>query len=590
MQGHTDVLHRIIAVAAMAAAAVLVGVPVSLMASEPAIAADSSLDEPIWRQPVGIASAPDGRFLYVANRKSGSVTVVDIATEKVAARFRVGGRPEGLARAATGRLAIPDSQLDRLVVLDVHDAELRAHRTIATGAQPMQSAISSGGERAWVSLRLDRAIEAFDLDSGKRLYRKDLAFPPHCLALSADEKLLLAADAFAGNIVALDAATGETKRHFDYPGTNIRGLAFSPDSEFFYFTHQILSEKSIITRDAVFWGALLTNNLRRVSVASFLDHDANPLRTSRLHYLGDANLGAGDPSAIGITNGGLLILCLAGVDEIAIDREWPFSFRRFEVGKRPWAIAIGTDDRRAFVANASDDTVSVVDLSAKRVAGSIPLGPKPKLTAAMRGEILFHDASLSLDGWFSCHSCHTDGHTNGASADTIGDDSYGAPKNIPSLMGVAHTKPWAWTGRFGTLEDQLKSSITQSMQGSAPSKQELGDLVAYLGTLEPRARPPIDAELVSRGRLLFERLDCKKCHPGPNYTTAGVFNVGLDDGLAGNKEFNPPSLLGVGQTAPYFHDGRAPSLADVFKTHKHQLDEPLPDQDLKALIAFLESL
>ena len=53
------------------------------------------------------------------------------------------------------------------------------------------------------------------------------------------------------------------------------------------------------------------------------------------------------------------------------------------------------------------------------------------MTAADRGERLFFDGRLSHDGWLSCQSCHTDGHTNNALADTLGDGSFGAAKRLP---------------------------------------------------------------------------------------------------------------------------------------------------------------
>src|SRR6185436_9074995 len=51
---------------------------------------------------------------------------------------------------------------------------------------------------------------------------------------------------------------------------------------------------------------------------------------------------------------------------------------------------------------------------------TISLGPVGALTAADRGEALFYDTSLSINGWTSCHSCHPDGHTTGQLADTLG--------------------------------------------------------------------------------------------------------------------------------------------------------------------------
>jgi YVTN family beta-propeller protein len=48
---------------------------------------------PVGRTPVGIAIAPDGEAVYVANSSSNTVSVVDTATYKVTATVPVGKRP-----------------------------------------------------------------------------------------------------------------------------------------------------------------------------------------------------------------------------------------------------------------------------------------------------------------------------------------------------------------------------------------------------------------------------------------------------------------------------------------------------------------
>jgi cytochrome c peroxidase len=58
----------------------------------------------------------------------------------------------------------------------------------------------------------------------------------------------------------------------------------------------------------------------------------------------------------------------------------------------------------------------------------------------------------------------------------------------------------------------------------------------------------------------------------------------------GETEFNPPSLLGVSQRAPYFHDGRAASLDDVLKSSHHNPEMPLKEQEIQTLRQLLESL
>ena len=110
----------------------------------------------------------------------------------------------------------------------------------------------------------------------------------------------------------------------------------------------------------------------------------------------------------------------------------------------------------------------------------------------------------------SRHSCHTDGHTNNLLSDTLGDESYGAAKRVPSLLGVAATGPWTWTGSIARLQDQVKKSIATTMYGAKPSDQQVADLTAYLSSLAP---PPslfagengVDSAAAVRGRAASKR-------------------------------------------------------------------------------------
>ncbi len=93
----------------------------------------------------------------------------------------------------------------------------------------------------------------------------------------------------------------------------------------------------------------------------------------------------------------------------------------------------------------------------------------------------------------SCHSCHTDGHSSGQSSDTLGDGGFGAPKRVPSLLGVGTTGPWGWLRHgFERLEDQVRQSIACSTDARRESRAKLAmsDLAAYLRTLEAPAPDP----------------------------------------------------------------------------------------------------
>jgi cytochrome c peroxidase len=95
------------------------------------------------------------------------------------------------------------------------------------------------------------------------------------------------------------------------------------------------------------------------------------------------------------------------------------------------------------------------------------------------------------------------------------------------------------------------------------------------------------------GYRLFKSLGCISCHQGVNiggnlYQRHGIFHP-----LAAPKPeiLRVPSLRNVATTAPYFHDGSAPTLGDaVRKMAAAQLDQDLSDSQSEAIVAFLRTL
>jgi hypothetical protein len=138
---------------------------------------------------------------------------------------------------------------------------------------------------------------------------------------------------------------------------------------------------------------------------------------------------------------------------------------------------------------------------------------------AAYGEELFFDARLSLDGWFSCHSCHSDGHTNGLLNDNQGDDSFNTPKKILTLLGGGETEPWAWSGSQIDLRNQVQKSIEFTMAGPSEhgprsSDREIEALTAFISSLEPA--PGISAARgeLELNRAAIEQMRQLSCSPG----------------------------------------------------------------------------
>lgn len=556
------------------------------------------------RRPVGLVAVDE--WLFVANGRSGTVSVVNPSRQTVVNEVAVGSRLSDLAAAGDGRyLLATDEEKHRLVLLERRGSELNAVRSLDVARFPVSVLVGADGKECTIASLWSRRLTFVELqvprggrDSGPGLSVSevvDLPFAPRVQCLIGDGGRLVVADAFGGRFAVVDVRRQELVAVHSLPGHNIRGLAVSPDGRELLVSHQILNDEESTTEDNVFWGGVMLNVVRSIPLDELLaaDRQKGP-SDGTIHPLGQPGSATGDPADILVTAGKQTIVALAGVDELAV-RFTPLEpYIRRKVGRRPTALTVAPDGRFAYVANSFGDSISVLDLQTRRVTGEISLGPPPELTLADRGERLFYDARLSLNGWFSCHSCHTDGHTNGRLNDNFGDDYFGEPKRILSLLGTRDTGPWAWNGGAQTLARQIEKSIKVTMQGGAPDDATVRALNEYLLTLRPppslaEARSTRDRDAIERGRTVFTRQGCASCHTPPTYTSPDVYDVGIHD-KRGTTEFNPPSLRGLSQRGPYFHDNRAGRLEDVFTKHRHGLDGELSRKELDDLLAFLRDL
>jgi len=95
------------------------------------------------------------------------------------------------------------------------------------------------------------------------------------------------------------------------------------------------------------------------------------------------------------------------------------------------------------------------------------------------------------------------------------------------------------------------------------------------------------------GYQLFKSIGCISCHQGVNvggnlFERQGIFHPLVSPPP---EIVRVPSLRNVATTPPYFHDGSAPTLDEaVRRMGSAQLDQTLSDQQIKAIVAFLDTL
>jgi DNA-binding beta-propeller fold protein YncE len=550
---------------------------------------------PRLRQPAALGLSPDGARLFVANGQRGSLSIVDTKSARVVSEHDIGQEVVDLALLPdVRRLLAVDRAAGALLLLEEEGGMVRVVARQPVAPDPVTVAVAGDGRSCVVASRWSRTLTFVGLaPMSLRVTRTlELPFSPMKLALVRGGSQLVVADAFGGKLATVDPREGTLESVRTLPGQNIRGLAESSDGHMLVIALQVLRRLAHTSFEDIHWGSLVSNDLLVVKLDALLapGPGGDPLQGSRSIDLGNTGNGAGDPAAVAFARDGHLAVALAGVDEVRIGSDPAHLPIHAGVGRRPGALAISPDSSTLYVANRLEGTISVIDLPTGLFRAVVSLGPRPELTAADRGERFFFDARLSHDGWLSCHSCHTDGHTSGASSDTLGDGGFGAPKRIPSLLASGRTGPWGWLGDLERLDDQVRQSISSTMQGTKPSEATVADLVAYLRSLgAPAPLAARDGSAVERGREVFRARKCAECHEPPLYTTPGTYDVGLADEV-GHKRFNPPSLLGVGRREPLLHDGRARTLEEVFSRHAHPRDSRFSPGEIHDLLQFLGTL
>jgi hypothetical protein len=237
------------------------------------------------------------------------------------------------------------------------------------------------------------------------------------------------------------------------------------------------------------------------------------------------------------------------------------------------------------------------------------------------GDIAFNSPALlgpvAQRAGISCNTCHIHGTTNprlyipglasrAGTFDTTGplfnpkvDDGVLDPLTAPSLRGARHLWPYGHDGRTPSLRDFLRNVIVMEFAGAEPPREILDALVAYVEDIDfvPNRRMTPDGTLTGpvseaekRGESLFykpfahnPRLSCATCHvPDQAFLDHRQHDVGS------GGQYKTPTLRNANYNAPYFHDGRYDSYAQVVAYFDRTFYLGLSPEDRKDLVAYLE--
>jgi CxxC motif-containing protein (DUF1111 family) len=244
-----------------------------------------------------------------------------------------------------------------------------------------------------------------------------------------------------------------------------------------------------------------------------------------------------------------------------------------------------------------------------------------------------------ISGWSIRNSNFTRRASNVAAE--LGGDFHRTPAGRVRILPDGRVGKFGWKAQFATLEEFVATACAVEVGLSNPyrpqdlphehrpdaearpdmTSRQLDELVAYCALLEaPHRDVPSDAagaQRVAHGEGLFSTVGCADCHVANLGGIEGVYSdfclhsivppeqqagygstpvVPLPLDLPTSDEWKTPPLWGVADTAPFMHDGSAPTLEAAIDAHAGEARyvmeryRALAANDREAVVAFLKSL
>ncbi len=231
----------------------------------------------------------------------------------------------------------------------------------------------------------------------------------------------------------------------------------------------------------------------------------------------------------------------------------------------------------------------------------------------------------------------------------LGGDFSAIPVGRLRILPDGRVGRFGWKAQFATLREFVAAACANEIGLGTPlteqarplgakhvsasadlDDQQFRSLVSFVKTLpkpvEVVPGDPKKRDAVTRGKELFTSVGCAACHTPNLGGVTGIYSdfllYTLDDptkpgGGGGGygdptpplpnlpsrpeeepkpSEWKTPPLWGVADSAPYLHDGSAPTLADAIRRHHGDARSVaeayagLPRDEQAAVIAFLETL
>lgn len=307
------------------------------------------------------------------------------------------GGAEGAAAAATPPTSfayVPNLLGKGVSVIDTSTNAIVA--TVPVGGFPSDAAINPSGSRAYVAATVSDAVSVIDTATNLVLATVPVGTSPSAVAVSPDGARVYAADLSSDDVAVIDATSNKVATTISV-GAGPAGLAITPDGKFAYVANQDGDTVSVVdlATDTVAKTISVGDQPRDLAispdgslvyVSNWLDSSVSEISTATNTVT--ETIAVDWPGAVAFTPSG-------SIAYIADEREpepGPGGYAEsvsivdvaaqavtgsVPVGVFPQGVAVAPGGTRAYVANANSNSVSVINTTSNSVVGTIPVGTFP---------------------------------------------------------------------------------------------------------------------------------------------------------------------------------------------------------------------
>jgi len=351
--------------------------------------------------PAVALDAVDG-YVFVPNRASADVAVIDTRSDRLVARIPVGNVPHQVAISdVADKLVASNTADDTISIIDISTL---ATRTLRLDHEPEHMELSPDGVLLAVGNIGAGTVSLVSLEEERELARVDGLFDPHNLTFSPDGALLYVANLGANHVSVIDVASATIIDEIkiaespelagkEDPGTEFQGIinvTATPDGRLGFAAHGEAGELAVIdlrTRAVkksvalgeLPWRAYSTADGRFMLVPNNGDRTLSVISTTTLEVV--ATLPAAE-DVTGINTGWFettaFALSRAGRKAVVYDLQAMARAGEIALPGTPETGVTTPDGAKLYVALSDTDQVAVIDTRARALIKTIDgVGDEP---------------------------------------------------------------------------------------------------------------------------------------------------------------------------------------------------------------------